>query len=131
MKIWNSYGSEHSANLVIIGTFKDTERAADAIRVLDRFSEVVPNQSPVAAGSYYSNEVLALLQECRVSLAPKEIEDFVYEHHWRQDGKRIVITTEESEYSALINTMLSRGAKVEVFSAHQHDTPYGRSTRNS
>jgi Family of unknown function (DUF6375) len=41
MKIWNTYGSEHSANLVMIGKFKDVASAETAKAIFDEISGVV------------------------------------------------------------------------------------------
>ena len=47
MKIWNSYGSEHSANLVMIGSFKD---AASAEK-LHKSIEMVRGMAKQAGGN--------------------------------------------------------------------------------
>ena len=41
MKIWYSYGSEHSMNLVMIGSFKQVADAEEAKRLIDELAEQV------------------------------------------------------------------------------------------
>ena len=41
MRIWYGFGSEHSANLMMIGRFKTSEDAKEAILVLERLNDVV------------------------------------------------------------------------------------------
>ena len=41
MKIWNSYGSEHSGNLVMIGTFKDAGEEERAKEIIDEITEFI------------------------------------------------------------------------------------------
>jgi hypothetical protein len=41
MKIWNGYGSEHSANLIMIGTFKEIKDAKEAFRKIDILKDQV------------------------------------------------------------------------------------------
>ena len=77
----------------------------------------------------FSDEVLNLLKEtnCFI-LTPSELEHFLYETHIRVKDDKIILTTEESEVSAFIKLMIERGAKVEIYSAHDYpETEYGRS----
>jgi Family of unknown function (DUF6375) len=41
VKIWNGYGSEHSANLVVIGQFEKAQDAAKAKQMVDWLIEQV------------------------------------------------------------------------------------------
>ena len=41
MKIWHQYGSEHSANLVMIGHFEDATEATKAKEILDAIGQQV------------------------------------------------------------------------------------------
>jgi len=44
------------------------------------------------------------------------------------EGDKIILTTEESEVSAFFKLMIIKGAKVEIYSAHDYpDAEYGRS----
>lgn len=76
----------------------------------------------------FSDEVISLLREvdCYI-LGPSELEHFLYEVYTQVEGDKIILKTEESEVSAFFKFMVSRGAKVEIYSAHDYpDTKYGR-----
>ena len=42
------------------------------------------------------------------------------------DPNTLVITTDESDVGAFIKIMTDGGAKIEVYSAHDQKSPYGR-----
>lgn len=133
MKVWRSYGSEHSANLVMIGSFETED---DARKIEDLFTEFSEKASEEHDGgrlkddwtnTRYSDEVLKFLMDNNVTdYGYNDLAIFLYEHHVRRDGKKLVVTTEESEISAFLKLMLKGGAKVEIYSAHDHPGKYGR-----
>ena len=45
MKIWNSYGAEHSLNLVILGKFKDVTHAEEFKTMLDSLTNFLRKES--------------------------------------------------------------------------------------
>lgn len=119
MKIWNAYGSEHSMNLVMIGKFEDAgaaEAAKDAVEELQQyFGEHEPD------GHTYSNDLMDLLQKLKVhTIAPGELEQFRYDFSIRTTQEKVIIKTDESDVSAFWKVLIDRGAKVEMFSAHNH-----------
>jgi Family of unknown function (DUF6375) len=134
MKIWNGYGSEHSMNLVMIGRFEKEEDAARVKEIIDGLTKQVRSDEEagyIKIGSpvdRYTDSMLDLLSKMNVSIiGPTEVEQFAYEFKIKRDGSQIVITTEESEISALFKVLVSKGARVEVFSAHDYpETGYGR-----
>jgi hypothetical protein len=46
MKTWNSYGSEHSANLVMIGKFKNAASAEKAKEAIDLITDYMTSGAP-------------------------------------------------------------------------------------
>ena len=69
MKIWNSYGSEHSANLVMIGTFKDATSAEKAKEIIDEITKFMINtgdDDDYRGADHYSDPVLELLEEGKI-----------------------------------------------------------------
>lgn len=131
MKIWNSYGSEHSMNLVLIGSFvqeKDAENIENIIEKLKKTSEqegyylsYEPSQ-----GHRFSKEVLEVLQELHIhSLSPLEIEQFNSDYYLERDGSKIKIDTDEIDVSAFIKILVDAGAKVEVYSKHFYPEKIG------
>jgi hypothetical protein len=134
MKIWYQHGSEHSANLVMIGHFKDATEATKAKEIIDELTKQVAedqNKGTLVLGNpseRYGKEMLDLLGRLNVaSIGPRELEQFAYDISVKVEGSKIVLTTEEIDISAFLKVMFDRGARIEVYSAHNHpDTEYGR-----
>jgi Family of unknown function (DUF6375) len=122
MKIWNSYGSEHSMNLVMIGQFKTADDAERTKQSIDLFTRELADEIEVGRSrDRFGNKVLDLLNkaECHI-LSPSDLEQFLYEVDSRVDEDKIIITTDESDISAFMKLMIHNGAKIEVFSAHDY-----------
>ena len=134
MKIWHQYGSEHSANLVMIGHFEDATEATKAKEIIDALTKQVAEDQEsgsLVVGSpsdRYGKEMLDLLGRLNIgSIGPGELEQFAYEVDVRVKGKNLVITTEELDIAAFLKVLFHRGARIEVYSAHDHPgTDYGR-----
>lgn len=134
MRIWRGYGSEHSMNLVMIGHFKDAADATQAKAVIDGLTEQV--NADVEAGNMeigehkadYSDEMLdRLMNENIMSIGPAELQQLAYEVDVEVEDDRLVMTTEEIDVSAFLKVLLDKGARVEVYSAHNYPgTGYGR-----
>ena len=129
MKIWNSYGSEHSMNLVMIGKFESSKDAKKVNDLIEKLISRLPDIVEVGSNtSRYSDEVMDLLKEvnCYI-LTPIELEQFSYDSSIEVKGEQIILTTDESDVSAYLKLFIDNGAKVEVYSAHEHpDEDYGR-----
>lgn len=132
MKIWQGYGSEHSANMVIIGEFKDAAKAADARELLRRASEFAGDE--YAAGRLKMDHpkhecgeaMFEFFSAQRLSsFTAADLEQLLYEHDAVVEGNRVVVTSEQSETSRFVQLFLSRAAKVQVYSAHDHPGRYG------
>ncbi|MGW0955644.1 DUF6375 family protein [Streptomyces sp. NPDC002545] len=134
MKVWYGYGTEHSMNLVMIGRFKDTataERAHAVIKQLTTALQAEEEAGRLTVGEpndRYSDEVLKLLSDLNIhSIGPRELEQFLYDLTMRRDGDSIVVTTDETDVQALLKVLIDKGARIEVYSAHDHPgTGYGR-----
>lgn len=134
MKVWYGFGTEHSMNLVMLGRFKDAATAETVNGIIDKFKRAV--EADQTAGRLtlgeptdtYSDEMLSLLVDLNLhSLGPDELEQFLYDVNVRRDGDSIVITTDEIAVEVFWKLMLLKGARVEVYSAHDYpDTEYGR-----
>ncbi len=129
MKIWHGYGSEHSMNLVMIGHFKSPEDAEKTQNLIEQLTAELNDKIDIGTSrDRFGDDVLDLLREanCYI-LSPSELEHFLYDTHTRVEGNKIVLTTDESEVSAFFKLMITRGARVEIYSAHDYpDTKYGR-----
>lgn len=137
MKIWYQNGSEHSANLVMIGQFKDAIEATRAKEIIDALTkQVEENQDKrdIVLGSpseRYSKAMLDLLSKLNIAaIGPQELEQFLYDVHVEVEGNKVILTTEEVDISAFLKVMLLNGARIEVYSAHDYpDSEYGRGCR--
>jgi hypothetical protein len=133
MKIWHQHGSEHSANLVMIGHFESISEATKVKEIIDALTQQVADdqsKGTLSVGSpseRYGSEMLDLLVRLNVSIGPQEVEQFAYDVSVTVKGKDIVLTTEEFDISAFLKVMFLNGARVEIYSAHDYpDTDYGR-----
>lgn len=134
MKIWYGHGSEHSMNLVMIGHFREAASAAEAKQIIDQLTEQVMSDAQAGLmeigehSDRFTVPMLKLLQDVRIhDVGPLEVEQFGYDFSVKVDGDKIVLTTDESDVSAFLKVLLDKGARVEVYSAHEYaDTEYGR-----
>jgi hypothetical protein len=127
MKIWNNYGSEHSANLVMIGRFKDVTGAKKTMEAIDAINAHLDTTREEFEGAdRYSDGLLELLEKVRChSISPWEFEQFRMDIKPRQEGAKVVIHTDEIEVSAFLKLLIDNGAKVEVYSAHDYPDQKG------
>ena len=130
MKIWNSYGSEHSANLVMIGHFKDAGAAEDAKDLIEQLQAFVGTSDVAEGDERYDDTVRQFLRGIEFySVGPSEMEQFRYDFHVKHQDDKVVITTDEIEVSALMKLLFDKGARTEIYSAHDHSgTGHGRDT---
>ena len=134
MKIWYQHGSEHSANLVMIGHFENVADATKAKEIIDALTKQVREEESSGTRTIghpserYGDAMLDLLGKLNIaSIGPSELEQFAYEIDVEARGNDLVLTTEELDISAFLKVMFMRGARVEVYSAHDYpDTPHGR-----
>jgi len=132
VKIWIGHGSEHSANLVMIGRFSSAGEAEAVKRVLDQLVDAVNDEiedGTIEIGEpadRYSDAMRALLQAVSIyDVGPAELEQFGYDVSVSVDGRDLVLRTDETNVLAYLKVLLDKGARVEVFSAHRHPYPAG------
>lgn len=134
MKIWNGYGSEHSSNLVMIGRFKEPADANTAKLVIERIIEQVTSdvQSGVIEvgerSDRFPNEVREILWGAKLyGLQAQELEQFAYDVSITTNGNEVILKTDEIDVAVFLKVLLAKGARVEVFSAHDYPgTGHGR-----
>ena len=121
MKIWNSYGSEHSLNLVVIGHFKEADQAEEFEQLTRKITQFLIDNSEfdVDADRFDEKTLNFLSKENLFSLSPQQLGHFLYDAHISCDGKKIRITSDD-DVNAFVSLLIHNGAKVEVFSAHDH-----------
>ena len=134
MKIWRGYGSEHSMNLVMIGRFKEEKDAIATKALIDKLTEQVradsaghQTQSSVSTARFTDGMMDLLRKQNLYILGPTELEQFDYDVSVEAKGNQVVITTDEVDVSVFLKVLIDKGARVEVYSAHNYtDTGYGR-----
>jgi hypothetical protein len=131
VKIWTGYGSEHSANLKMIGHFPTEEAAKSAEQVFERLKERV--YADMNAGTYdasedlpdLSDEMAELLRELKLyGVGPADVENFGYDHSVSRRGSELVLTTDEDTVGGFVKILVDSDASIEIFSLHTH-TPSG------
>lgn len=122
MKIWYGYGSEHSSNLVLIGKFKTS---ADAKKTQGLINELASRLTEEYNIDYprerFPEDVGNTLRElnCYI-LSPSDLKSFLYDCRTDLDKNTLTLNTNDSDIGGLIKLMVDRGAKVEVYSAHDY-----------
>lgn len=121
MKIWNSYGSEHSLNLVIVGHFKEAYQAEEFEILTAKVTQFLLDNSEfdVDADLFDEKTFEFLKKENLFSLSPEQLGHFLYDVNVSSDGKKIRVTSDD-DVNAFVSLLIHKGAKVEVFSAHDH-----------
>lgn len=133
MKIWKGYGSEHSANLVMIGHFEEPQDAKKVKELLDRLTNQVMEDTNGGEidrlpHDRFTDTMLEFLRKVNLyTIGPAELEQLLYSVRVDVDGNKVVITTDEVDVSAFLKVLIDKGARVEVYSAHDYpNTGYGR-----
>ena len=123
MKFWTGYGSEHSANLVMLGKFKTAEDATGFLAELEKLEKMI--QEDDNGDDVYREFPRKILDEmfnerirfCN-DFAPKDLEDFRNDlrRHQRADDQSVVeFKSDVTGWAGLIKMMVNAGASVEVF----------------
>jgi len=123
MKLWMGYGSEHSANLVMLGKFKSAEDATDFLAELEKLERLIQEDD---SGDDVFREIPKNIMDEVFSgrirfcndFAPKDLEDFRMDlrRYQRDDDQTIVeFKSDVTGWAGLIKMMVNAGARVEVF----------------
>lgn len=129
MKVWHGYGTEHSMNLVLIGHFSEpgeAREARDAIASLTAAAEAERDAGRLEYGEpprLFSDQLLTAMSDVGVhSLGRSDVEQFLYEAEVKVDDVDVVVGTDEIDVMAYIKVLISKGAKVEMYSLHDHNS---------
>jgi hypothetical protein len=127
MKVWLNYGSEHSANLVMIGKFENVQDANQANELIEKLIEQVRKDEqnglidPQGDTNRFSEPMQRLLSDASLyTLGPSELQQFNYDFNLDVRGSQIVVKTDEIDVSAILKVFILKGGRVEVYSAHDH-----------
>jgi hypothetical protein len=133
VKIWNGYGTEHSMNLVMIGQFKDAATAQTALDTIKAATSAV--QAELDAGrlamgepqDLFTDEMLRTVGDLRMhSIGARELEQFLYDVTLERRGEQLILKTDEVEVQVFVKLLLAHGARVEMYSAHDHPAGTGQ-----
>lgn len=133
MKIWNGYGTEHSMNLVMIGQFKDAATAETALDTIKAATGAV--QAELDAGrlvmgepqDLFTDEMLKTVGDLRMhSIGARELEQFLYDVTLVRRGEQLILKTDEVEVQVFVKVLLAHGARIEMYSAHDHPAGTGK-----
>ncbi len=128
MKIWFGYGSDHSANLVMVGEFKTLEQAAQVRELIDRISEAASSDAtegvvdPWAKCDRYSEQSEELLRKSGLNnLSPSDISDFaLLSASIEISDNTLRLRTDQTEIGGFVKLMVSKGARVQVYCADEY-----------
>ena len=135
MKIWNGYGSDHSASLVLIGEFKSEEDAAKVSALINQIEEAARDDeasdliSPWGRNELFSEATEQKLRNLNLwGLSSEDVADFIRNDiSHDQVGATLRFRTEDTQIGGFVKLMVDKGAMVHVYSAH--DYPDGRSSQ--
>ena len=125
MKVWHGFGSEHSANLIMIGRFATPEDAQVAVKELEQLRDRIQDafdydrfdDNPMSV--YEDGPLREILMELDLyNFSSEDIEHFTRDHTVRQSGNQIVIHTDELDVNGFLKFMIDKHIRVEVYSAH-------------
>lgn len=127
MKIWQGYGSEHSMNLRMIGHFKEHADAVEAKEIIDALSEQLRADEQAGltkvgtpSGRYTEGMEKVLKKHDFYIIGSAELDQFAYDVSVDVECNNVVISTDEIDVSAFMKVLIHKGARVEVYSAHEH-----------
>lgn len=123
MKVWQSYGSEHSSNILVIGRFKTEADARKAERIIEEVTKIASEKLDFSnrARSRMPEDTWEALRDLNCYfLSPPDFDDFLFDGYVTRDEETITISTEEYDLNAFLKVMIHYGAKVEMFSRHDY-----------
>lgn len=115
--------------MVLVGYFQSIEKARTAESIMKKLTEAAENLGSASAPSWMDpspspdTNFWNFLRELGIfDLTLGEVEQFGYDHTLVRNENKIEISTDEADVQGLIKTMISRGARVEIYSRHNWDS---------
>lgn len=123
MRIWHSYGSEHSMDLVLVGRFETVSGAEAAIERMEALKALA--QAEWSDDDWRRQDermpdtLLDELMKLKLyEMGRSDVDIYALDHSVERRGSTIRIWTEESEVQGFLKVLIHLGARVEVFSRH-------------
>jgi len=137
VRIWHSYGSEHSMDLVLVGTFEtvvDAEAAVERMEALKAVAEAAWTDDDWRRPDELMPRMLIdeLAKLKLYDMGRSDVDIFAFDHSVERKGPTVRVWTEESEVQGFLKVLIHLGARVEVFSRHnwnEDGTPRADGTR--
>lgn len=111
----------------MIGTFKDAATAKKTKALVDRISKQLQKDLDNKLTEFgdhvssFTDGMLKLLGDINFGMIGAiELQQFAYDVRVSLKGRRLILTTDESDVSGIFKLFLQQGAKIEMFSAHEH-----------
>jgi Family of unknown function (DUF6375) len=123
MRIWHSYGSEHSMDLVLVGKFETVsgaEAAIEQMEALKALAQVEWSDDDWRRQDERMPDSLAdeLMKLKLYEMGRSDVDIYHFEHSIERNGSTVRVWTEESEVQGFLKVLIHLGARVEVFSRH-------------
>jgi Family of unknown function (DUF6375) len=123
VRIWHSYGSEHSMDLVLVGTFETVSGAEAAIERMEALKTVAEaawsDDDWRRTDERMPDTLFTELSKLKLyEMGRSDVDIYAYEHSLERKGSTVRVWTEESEVQGFLKVLLHLGARVEVFSRH-------------
>lgn len=123
MRIWHSFGSEHSMDLVLVGTFETVSGAEAAIERMQALKGLAEaewsDDSWRRPDERMPDTLVDELSKLKLyEMGRSDVDIYAYEHSVERKGPTVRVWTEESEVQGFLKVLIHLGARVEVFSRH-------------
>lgn len=123
MRIWYSYGSEHSMDLVLVGTFETVTGAEAAIEKMEALRTLAESEWSDDDWRYQDERMPDSLMNALINLklynmGRSDVDIYAFEHTVERRDSTVRVQTEESEVQGFLKVLIHFGARVEVFSRH-------------
>lgn len=123
MRIWQSYGSEHSMDLVLIGTFVSVTDAEAAVERMETLRDLAEKEWEDDSWGQYDERmpdtIAAALADLGLwQMGRSDVDIYAYEHSVERNGETVRVWTDETDPQGFIKLLIDLGARVEIFSRH-------------
>jgi hypothetical protein len=123
VRIWHSYGSEHSMDLVLVGTFETVSGAEAAVERMEALAALAEaewsDDDWREADERMPHSLADELYKLKLyEMGRSDVDIYAFEHSVERNGTTVRVWTEESEVQGFLKVLLHLGARVEVFSRH-------------
>lgn len=124
MRIWHSYGSEHSMNLMLVGRFQSVSAAEAAVERMNALQALAEQEWSDddwrRQDERMSPAVLEKLRELKLyDMGRADVDMFAFEHTVERKESTVTVATDESDVQGILKVLIRLGARVEVFSRHE------------